>query len=171
MNAVNGIGQMGAMVSVDLALTYGPGMVAKAVSKVPQPSALTKSSSKAVQSLAKYVNSASMRRMRIPNRMVQETVDRYIAETTKLFEASGGKFIIGGPRPSPRVLGRMTPGEKLIHLYDGHDIQDLVEELGHFRQSVRDGYYGVKGGIPQATRDLWEAQIDILFSNLGMVPR
>jgi hypothetical protein len=59
---------------------------------------------------------------------------------------------------------------KTITLYDGYEAQDVVEELAHFRQAVRDGFWGTSRPLG-ATRDIWELQIDQLFSSLGFVPR
>ncbi|MFV0444213.1 MAG: hypothetical protein ACK5Q5_11650 [Planctomycetaceae bacterium] len=129
-------------------------------------------------SLDNVANSASMRRMKIPSGIVQKTVDDYIARATKLFEEAGGKIIRnGGPAPTTvidgktyKTLGRMNYNNKTITLYDGHQIQDVVEELAHFKQAMRDGYWGSATPLPESVRGLWEKQIDTLFSNLGFVP-
>lgn len=65
----------------------------------------------------------------------------------------------------------MNYWERTIQLYDGHEIQDAVEELAHFRQAVRDGYRGKPGALPDEVRQIWERQIDTLFGSLGLVPR
>jgi hypothetical protein len=119
-----------------------------------------------------------MRRMTIPNRVVQSTVDDYIAKNLKLFEQAGGTIIRNaGPAPTKvidgvtyRTLGNLNYRQKVIKLYDGHEIQDVVEELAHFRQAVRDGLWGTSKPLG-SRRELWEAQIDNLFKHLGFVPR
>ena len=129
--------------------------------------------------LNSVVSSASMRRMTIPNRIVRDDIDNYIASARKAFEEAGGTFIEhAGPAPFKeiggkiyRVLGNMNYEKKVINLYDGHEIQDVVEELVHFRQAVRDGFWGTSQKMTAANRGFWESQIDNLFHNLGFIPR
>ncbi|MFV0442123.1 MAG: hypothetical protein ACK5Q5_00980, partial [Planctomycetaceae bacterium] len=121
------------------------------------------------------VMSASRRRMIMPTRVVRETVGDYIKDNLARLKEAGGKIVYGGTSPKgPRHMGNMNPGERVITLYENLQIQDLVEELAHFRQAQRDGYWGVKKPIPaelsHPTKGLWELQIDELFKNLGMVP-
>jgi hypothetical protein len=129
-------------------------------------------------SLDDIVSSSSMRRMSIPNRVVQSTVDDYVAENLRLFEEAGGTINRNaGPAPTRvvdgetyKLLGNMNYSKKLIRLYDGHEIQDVVEELAHFRQAVRDGLWGTTQPLG-SRRKIWESQIDVLFDSLGFVPR
>jgi hypothetical protein len=129
-------------------------------------------------SIDTMLSSNSMRRMAIPNRVVQSTVDDYVAESLRLFEQAGGTIIRNaGPAPTRvidgvtyKTLGNMNYSKKLIRLYDGHEIQDVVEELAHFRQAVRDGLWGTTQPLG-SRRAIWESQIDVLFDSLGFVPR
>lgn len=128
----------------------------------------------ATRSIDYSLDSFSKQRMRVPNRLAQSEIDGYIARSSKLFSDAGGTFV-PNPGPAPgvfnRTFGRMNYNKKTIELFDGHEIQEVVEELAHFRQSVRDGYWGTDRVISESERIDWEKQIDLLFKTLGFVPR
>ena len=123
--------------------------------------------------------SASRRKYAIPGRIVAQEVKVYVAENRALFQQEGGTFsqpgtlgpvkIIDG-QPY-RVMAKINTATKTITLYSGWRTQDLVEELVHFRQAVRDGFWGARRAIPQGVKDLWEQQADNVFKALGMTPR
>ena len=75
--------------------------------------------------------------------------------------------MIQGRKVIEITFARIYPELKKSVMYYNYRIQDLVEELGHFRQAVRDGAWGV-GQMPRLSQ-LWESQIDNLFQALGMV--
>ena len=122
------------------------------------------------------LNSASGNHVRIPNRFVRETVEDYIDRNRKLFLEHGGQFKFAGPPPSSVVNGVRTytqgsinwrPDDMTIYLYEGFDEATICEELCHFRQLLDNGYWGKNEGFGDWQEQIWEEQIDVLFSNLG----
>lgn len=112
-----------------------------------------------VEGAGDVLNAPRSRMWDIPNRIVREEVTSYIARVKGQFEAAGGKIVMGGPRPSPTGgYGVINVRTKTMTLYDGYNELTVVEELGHFKQAVRDGYWG-KGGVPAelgGPTGLWE---------------
>jgi hypothetical protein len=75
-----------------------------------------------------------------------------------------------GPiKPAGRVLTTTNFKDKIIYLYKGWEKQDYVEELCHFRQALRDGYWG-RAAPPYLVLQ-WEKQVDVLFGHLGFKPQ
>jgi hypothetical protein len=114
--------------------------------------------------------------MRIPTRVAGDTIQTYIDDTKVLFGKAGGEII---PLPNQigpnagRTVAQINLKDKKIYLFKGSEKQDLVEELLHFRQANKGGYWG-KGGVPDelgGPNGIWEKQVDTLFKNLGFVPR
>ena len=109
--------------------------------------------------------------MRIPTRVAGETIQKYADDSMAMFRKAGGKVVPLdeiGPNGG-KTLARINFKDKVIYTFRGSEKQDLVEELLHFRQSQKAGYWG-RGGVPQSVLDLWESQVDIVFKNLGFVP-
>ena len=117
-------------------------------------------------------NSASRARYLIPNRIVQEEVAGYIARNTRLLEQNGGRIIelsdqLGPVVDGARSLARTNFKDKVIYLFKGATQQDLIEELLHFRQALKEGVWG--GVADKALIAAWEKAVDTLFGNLGMI--
>ncbi len=130
-----------------------------------------------VDRAAEAVESASGKRYIIPNAMVQAEVDRHINEALDLLEMIRGTINYDGPPlwifrdgQWKRILGRIFPGSRHIQMYEGWMLQDLAEELLHLRQSIRDGFLDI-GLPPDEIADVWEAQVDNFFRNIGMIPK
>jgi hypothetical protein len=110
--------------------------------------------------------------MRIPTRVAGETIQKYVDDSMALFHKASGKVIRLdqiGPNAG-KTVAQINFKNKIIYTFRGSTQQDLVEELLHFRQAQKAGYWG-RGGVPKSMLDLWERQVDTLFKNLGFVPQ
>jgi hypothetical protein len=126
------------------------------------------------------LNSASRQRYKILNRIVDDEVKSFIAENEALYYKNGGKPIIFANHRGPTIVeegktyrkyGTTRVNSKQIILFEGWTEQDALEELVHFRQALRDGYWGSAMVVSDSVKKLWEKQVDTFFKNLGLIPQ
>lgn len=101
-------------------------------------------------------------------------MDSYIARIYQEFEDAGGQLIdkmdeLGPKSGNYRTLARTNIKDKTITFYKGTEVQDVIEELLHFKQATKAGVWGQK--FRPELVDAWEGQVDNLLHNLGMIPR